>query len=43
MIKKVLLGLGGTPFTDTAIQRAIELANRLGKPYCLMRRSILST
>jgi nucleotide-binding universal stress UspA family protein len=26
MIKRVLLGLGGTPFTDVAIQRAVELA-----------------
>jgi nucleotide-binding universal stress UspA family protein len=28
MIKKILIGLGGTPFTDVAIQRAIELAKR---------------
>jgi len=27
MIKKILLGLGGTPFTGIAIQRAVELAN----------------
>ena len=26
MIKRILLGLGGTPFTAVAIQRAIELA-----------------
>jgi nucleotide-binding universal stress UspA family protein len=27
MIKRILIGLGGTPFTDVAIERAIELAN----------------
>jgi nucleotide-binding universal stress UspA family protein len=26
MIKRILLGLGGTPYTDVAIQRAVELA-----------------
>lgn len=26
MIKRILLGLGGTPFTDVAIRRAVELA-----------------
>jgi nucleotide-binding universal stress UspA family protein len=26
MIKRILLGLGGTPFTDVAIQRAVELS-----------------
>ena len=26
MIKRILLGLGGTPFTDVAIERAIEIA-----------------
>lgn len=26
MIKRILLGLGGTPFTDVAIQRAVEMA-----------------
>jgi nucleotide-binding universal stress UspA family protein len=26
MIKRILLGLGGTPFTDVAIERAVELA-----------------
>ena len=26
MIKRILLGLGGTPFTDVAIERALELA-----------------
>jgi nucleotide-binding universal stress UspA family protein len=26
MIKRILLGLGGTPFTDVAIDRAVELA-----------------
>ena len=25
MIKRILLGLGGTPFTDVAIERAVEL------------------
>jgi nucleotide-binding universal stress UspA family protein len=30
MIKRVLLGLGGTPFTDVAIQRAVELAKIYG-------------
>jgi nucleotide-binding universal stress UspA family protein len=28
MIKKILLGLGGTPYTSVAINRAIELAKR---------------
>lgn len=28
MIKKILLGLGGTPYTTAAMQRAIELAKR---------------
>ena len=28
MIKKILLGLGGTPYTSVAIQRAVELAKR---------------
>ena len=28
MIKKTLLGLGGTPYTSVAIQRAVELAKR---------------
>jgi len=28
MIKRILLGLGGTPYTSVAIQRAIELAKR---------------
>mgnify|MGYP001581028893 CR=1 FL=1 len=28
MIKKILLGLGGTPYTTVAIQRAVELARR---------------
>ena len=26
MIKRILLGLGGAPFTDVAIERAVELA-----------------
>jgi nucleotide-binding universal stress UspA family protein len=26
MIKRILVGLGGTPFTDVAVQRAVELA-----------------
>ena len=26
MIKKILLGLGGTPYTTVAIQRAMQLA-----------------
>jgi nucleotide-binding universal stress UspA family protein len=30
MIKRILLGLGGTPYTDVAIERAIELANAHG-------------
>jgi len=30
MIKRILIGLGGTPFTDVAIERAIELANDHG-------------
>jgi len=25
MIKRILLGIGGTPFTDVAIERAVEL------------------
>ena len=29
MIKKILLGLGGTPYTTVAIERAIQLAKRL--------------
>jgi len=28
MIKKILLGLGGTPYTSVAIQRAVQLAKR---------------
>jgi len=28
MIRKILLGLGGTPYTSIAIQRAVELAKR---------------
>ena len=28
MIKKILLGLGSTPYTTVAIQRAVELAKR---------------
>jgi len=28
MIRKILLGLGGTPYTSVAIQRAVELAKR---------------
>jgi nucleotide-binding universal stress UspA family protein len=28
MIKKILLGLGGTPYTTVAIQRAVQLAKR---------------
>jgi len=28
MIRRILLGLGGTPYTSVAIQRAIELAKR---------------
>jgi len=28
MIKRILLGLGGTPYTTVAIQRAVELAKR---------------
>jgi nucleotide-binding universal stress UspA family protein len=28
MIKRILLGLGGTPYTSVAIQRAVELAKR---------------
>jgi len=27
MIKRILVGIGGTPFTDVAIQRAVELSN----------------
>jgi nucleotide-binding universal stress UspA family protein len=30
MIKRILLGLGGTPFTDVAIDRSIELAKAHG-------------
>jgi nucleotide-binding universal stress UspA family protein len=30
MIKRILVGLGGTPFTDVAIERAIKLANDHG-------------
>ena len=30
MIKRILLGLGGTPFTDVAIERAVELAKDHG-------------
>ena len=30
MIKRILLGLGGTPFTDVAVERAIELAKNHG-------------
>ena len=30
MIKRILLGLGGTPFTDVAIQRAVELSKLHG-------------
>ena len=30
MIKRILLGLGGTPYTDVAIQRAVELARMHG-------------
>ena len=30
MIKRILLGLGGTPFTDVAIERAVELAKAHG-------------
>ena len=28
MIKRILLGLGGTPYTTVAIRRAVELAKR---------------
>jgi hypothetical protein len=28
MIKRILLGLGGTPYTTVAIQRAVEIAKR---------------
>jgi nucleotide-binding universal stress UspA family protein len=28
MIKRILLGLGGTPYTMVAIQRAVQLAKR---------------
>ncbi len=28
MIKKILLGLGGTPYTTVAIQRAVGIAKR---------------
>lgn len=30
MIKSILVGLGGTPFTDVTIERAIELAHDHG-------------
>lgn len=30
MIKRILVGLGGTPFTDVAIRRGVELAVRQG-------------
>jgi nucleotide-binding universal stress UspA family protein len=30
MIKRILLGLGGTPYTDVAIERAVELAKDHG-------------
>ncbi len=30
MIKRILVGLGGTPFTDVAIRQAVELAGRHG-------------
>ncbi len=30
MIKRILVGLGGTPFTDVAIERAVELAKAHG-------------
>ena len=30
MIKRILLGLGGTPYTDVAIDRAVELAKLHG-------------
>jgi nucleotide-binding universal stress UspA family protein len=30
MIKRILLGLGGTPYTDVAIERAVELAKAHG-------------
>lgn len=30
MIKRILVGLGGTPFTDVAIERAIEIAKAHG-------------
>jgi nucleotide-binding universal stress UspA family protein len=30
MIKRILVGLGGTPFTTVAVQRAIELAGKHG-------------
>ena len=30
MIKRILLGLGGTPFTDVAIQRAVEVSKLHG-------------
>jgi len=28
MIKRILLGLGGTPYATVAIQRAVEIAKR---------------
>ena len=30
MIKRILVGLGGTPFTEVAIERAIEIAKAHG-------------
>ncbi len=30
MVKKILLGIGGTPYSNAAIQRAVELAYRFG-------------
>lgn len=30
MIKRILLGIGGTPYSSAAIQRAVELADRFG-------------
>ena len=30
IIRRILLGLGGTPFTDVAIERAVELAKAHG-------------
>ena len=28
MIRRILVGLGGTPYTSVGIQRAVELASR---------------